>query len=379
MLASALLMVRDARAAEAKITTGALLGESLRQEAKLSIDRSLAWLKTQQKTNGGWSLDEHPALTALVLSAFLNEPGQRYVAKRPEFIEHGLQHLVKHAQTNGGIYVETLQNYNTSLSVMALVAARDAQFEPLIRRARQFIAGQQNDFGEQGKLDAPTDGGIGYGGSTPHADLSNTLTALEALRASGRADAPELRGLNWDAALQFITRCQQLPSHNQEAWVSDEAANVGGFVYSPGESRAGRTTNAAGRVALRSYGSMTYAGLLSYIYADLKRDDPRVVAAYGWLRRNFTLEENPGLGPSGQFYYFHTMAKALSAYGVESLYLKNGAMVNWRSQLIEKLIELQGRDGAWANEQSARWMEKDPVLATSYAVLALTHALKPQP
>jgi squalene-hopene/tetraprenyl-beta-curcumene cyclase len=261
--------------------------------------------------------------------------------------------------------------------VLALLATRDAQFEPVIRRARQFIASQQNDFGEKGKLDAPTDGGIGYGGSTPHADLSNTLAALEALRASGRADSPELRGLNWDAALQFITRCQQLPSHNQESWVSDDRANLGGFVYYPGESRAGRTTNATGRVALRSYGSMTYAGLLSYIYAELKRDDPRVTAAYDWLRRNFTLEENPGIGPSGQFYYFHTMAKALSAYGVDTVALENGTSVSWRPQLIEKLIQLQGRDGSWVNEKSARWMEKDPVLATSYAVLTLTRTLGP--
>ena len=50
---------------------------------------------------------------------------------------------------------------------------------------------------------------------------------------------------------------------------------------------AGSETNAlTGRVALRSYGSISYAGLLSYIYADLKRNDPRVLAVFEWLRRN---------------------------------------------------------------------------------------------
>ena len=45
--------------------------ESLRQEVQLAIDRGLAYLKSQQNSNGGWSLAEHPALTALALSAFM--------------------------------------------------------------------------------------------------------------------------------------------------------------------------------------------------------------------------------------------------------------------------------------------------------------------
>ena len=35
-----------------------------------------------------------------------------------------------------------------------------------------------------------------------------------------------------------------------------------------------------------------------------------------------------------------------------------------------KLIELQNADGSWVND-TARWMEKDPALVTSYCVLAL--------
>jgi len=54
-----------------------------------------------------------------------------------------------------------------------------------------------------------------------------------------------------------------------------------------------RSPTRDGRVALRSYGSISYAGLLSYIYADLQRDDPRVQAAFDWLRGNYTLDEIP--------------------------------------------------------------------------------------
>lgn len=147
--------------------------------------------------------------------------------------------------------------------------------------------------------------------------------------------------------------------------------NKGGFVYYPGHSMAGGETNATtGRIALRSYGSISYGGMLSYIYASLKRDDPRVVAVFDWLRANYTLEENPGMGPQGLYYYLHTMTKALTIYGVDELELKDGRKLNWRKEVAMRLLNLQRQDGSWLND-NARWWEKDPALVTSYAVLSL--------
>jgi len=68
----------------------------------------------------------------------------------------------------------------------------------------------------------------------------------------------------------------------------------------------------SGRTALRSHASISYAGLLSYIYADIDRSDPRVKAVYDWLLKNFTLDENPGMGAQGLYYSYHTMAKLLA-------------------------------------------------------------------
>ena len=115
---------------------------------------------------------------------------------------------------------------------------------------------------------------------------------------------------------------------------------------------------------------MSYAGLQSYIYADLKPDDPRVVAVMSWLRANYTLDENPALGPQGLFYYYHTMAKALTVYGANVLDTPNGKSVNWREQLAFKLINLQKADGSWAND-NGRWFERDPSLVTAYSLIAL--------
>ena len=129
-------------------------------------------------------------------------------------------------------------------------------------------------------------------------------------------------------------------------------------------------TNISGRVALRSYGSASYAGLLSYIYADLKQDDPRVRAVYDWLRANYTLEENPGMGAQGLYYYFHTMSKALSALEVDEIKMTSGKPVDWRKELALKLIDLQKPDGSWVND-NGRWWETDPALVTTYSVIAL--------
>ena len=123
---------------------------------------------------------------------------------------------------------------------------------------------------------------------------------------------------------------------------------------------------------MRSYGSASYAGLLSYIYADLKKEDPRVAAAYQWLQVNYTLDENPGMGKQGLYYYYELMAKSLAAYGATELELADGRKVDWRQDLTTKLMSLQTNEGSWQND-NGRWWEKDPVLATAYSIIALEY------
>jgi squalene-hopene/tetraprenyl-beta-curcumene cyclase len=276
---------------------------------------------------------------------------------------------------DGSIYRTSLINYNTSLSMLAMAASDNPAHDGILRRARAFVVRSQMDLDEPGKMDSPYDGGIGYGDKYAHSDMNNTLTALEALHYTRHLQSGELTGpkqdVNWKAVVQFLQNCQNLPSHNRQPWASDDARNRGGFVYYPGHSMAGGETNAlTGRVALRSYGSISYAGLLSYIYADLPREDPRVVAVLDWLRSNYTLEENPGMDLQGLYHYLHLMTKALNTARVQTLELKDGRKINWRREVALRLINLQRPDGTWANT-NARWWEKDPNLVTAYAVLSL--------
>jgi squalene-hopene/tetraprenyl-beta-curcumene cyclase len=119
---------------------------------------------------------------------------------------------------------------------------------------------------------------------------------------------------------------------------------------------------------------MTYAGLKSFIYAKVDKSDRRVQAAFNWIRQNYTLNENPPIGPQGLYYNFHTMSKALNAYGEEVFTDAQGRSHDWRSELISKLVSLQHGDGYWVNE-NGRWWENQKELVTAYTVLALEIAL----
>jgi squalene-hopene/tetraprenyl-beta-curcumene cyclase len=353
---------------------------SLQLEIERAIDKGLAFLKSKQDPAGFWSSADYPALSGLVLLAFVEEPSGATKAKRPDFVEKGYAYLMSCVKPDGGIYGKGLANYNTSVVVMALNSADPEKYDPTLRRARDFLIGQQNFYPKQdGKLN-PYEGGIGYGDDGPHSDVSNTTFALEALRATRSAvysgDVPAAKDLNWDSALAFLQRCQNLPKYNAQPWVTGDPKNVGGFIYTPIAEDNHAEDDMDGRKVPRSYGSMGYSGLLSYIYANLTKDDPRVTAVYDWLGRNYTVRENPGLGASGLFYYYHTMSKALSTYGAYELTLAGGKTANWRHDLALKLFDLQAGDGSWVNGHSGRWWEKDPVLVTAYAVrtLEMMHA-----
>jgi squalene-hopene/tetraprenyl-beta-curcumene cyclase len=151
--------------------------------------------------------------------------------------------------------------------------------------------------------------------------------------------------------------------------------NDGGFYYTV----AGGGGNPAGKTddgGLRSYGSMTYAGFKSMIYAGVKRDDPRVKAAYEWIQKHYTLDENPGMGPAGLYYYYHTFAKALDAIGDAEVVDANGTAHDWRTELADKYILTQNKDGSWVNK-TPRWLEGDPNLVTAYGLLCLSYCKAP--
>ncbi len=64
------------------------------------------------------------------------------------------------------------------------------------------------------------------------------------------------------------------------------------------------------------------------------------------------------------------MAKCLSLFGERWVVDAKGIQHDWANELSNQLIGLQDAQGSWKNT-SERWYEEIPMLATSFAVVAL--------
>lgn len=328
-----------------------------------TVDRAIQFLGKGQARDG--SLSSHVGIgpTALATMGLLRS-GRTTDAPQ---VAKALQYLEEYTQENGGIYTAGthISTYETCIALVCFKEAnRKGQYDKLIKAAEQFVRGGQWD---ESKDKAQADvfyGGVGYGGKS-RPDLSNTAFFVEALRSSGaEADDEAIQ-----KSLVFVSRCQNLESpHNTTRFAVK--VNDGGFYYSCEEQQEEerRTPNGG----LRSYGSMTYSGLKSMVYAGLTKDDPRVKAAIEWISKNYDVRNNPGMGDSGLYYYYHTFAKSLDVLGVDEIEDAKGVKHDWRRELGEELARRQREDGSWVNA-NARWMEGDPNLATAFALLALSY------
>ncbi|MBT3296977.1 MAG: terpene cyclase/mutase family protein [Verrucomicrobia bacterium] len=346
------------------------LDPSLRNEVTAAIDRSLTWLATKQRADGAWSNNMFPALTALVVQSYIATDHPAKATALPK----ALTFLTSCVQPDGGIYKPIpgrkgggLSNYNTAICMTALHATGNRDYERTVLNARTFVAGAQH-FG-----DDEYKGGFGYDKSTGRAytDMLNTFYATRAMRMTQSVEETRPAGekkveIDWKEAATFISKLQN---------PADTGDDAGGFFYNPTDPKAGTTTNAAGKVIFRSYGSMTYAGLLGLIYADVSRDDPRVRSAFDWTAKHWSLKENPGMGAEGLYFFYNVLTRSLDAYGQDLVPTSDGKLIDWRRDLAKRLVALQEIDpdsggGYWINKDNRFW-ERDPILVTAYTVLAL--------
>ena len=336
-------------------------------EIQAAADQGIQFLKNRgQAEDGSFSGETGAAVTALCVNAILRH---RPSAIETPAVKKALKFIESKFQGDGGIYStgSLYKNYETSVAVGALVQAnKDGKYESALKKADAFLKGIQWDEGEGIESSDTAYGGAGYG-KHKRPDLSNTAFFVEALRELGNDEDDEAI----QKAMKFIARTQNLPGQGNDTKYADKEGD-GGFYYTPaagGQSQAGETPNGG----LRSYGSMTYAGLKSMIFAGLTSDDPRVKAAMDFISKTYSLDTNPGMGHAGLYYYYHTFAKALDAADAEVIEDTSGTAHLWREELARKLISEQQSDGSWVNKENERWMEGDRQLVTAYSLLALAY------
>ena len=338
-------------------------------DLKTVLDKAVKFLASKQKDNGDLAPDPRvgPGLTALAIAALVRNgyPTDNAV------ITKGLGFLEKNIQPDGGIYSKGLANYTTCLAIVAFKEANSGgKYDKVLESASKFVKSLQYGDGTD-----PKDvkfGGVGYDGKT-RPDLSNTQFMVEAMLAAGASkDDPAIK-----RALTFISRSQNLKSEYNDQPYAEKASDddKGGFVYNPLEQDNEKSDKRTAAGGLRSEGGMTYAGLKSFLYAGVGKDDPRVKAAVAWIKKHYTVSENPGMGQAGLFYYYVTFAKAMEVLGEDPFVDAKGGKHDWRQELFDELKKRQAADGSWANENKA-FLENAPELATAFALLALSYTKK---
>jgi len=371
----------------ASIVNAGVIDSEHKQRAQMVSSRAIDYLTSRQHfVTGGWDdfPDEPhmPAFTALVLQGMLLDPT---VDEKNGAVILGTRYLLEQVNEDGSIHDGILPSYNTAISISALSMIQDTKAMAASINGMKFLRTLQysntnsTSFeGVEGPIDIthPYFGGVGYG-KHGRPDLSNLSFFVDALHDTGVSTN--------DAAYQraqvFLSRVQMVDEVNEMDYA--DGSDQGGFIYATvpdlesvdgkaGQSQAGtivEITEAGEELTrLQSYGSMTYAGFKSLVYADIDPEDPRMVSAWKWIEANYTLEENPGLGEQGYYYYLCTMARALDAFGVDEI---NGH--NWREEMIDKIYELQFPNGAF-KVLNKRWMEENDVLIAAYALIAIGHA-----
>ncbi len=342
-------------------------------EVKTLVDKALGFLKSAQKDDGNFfdSPQAEPGLTALIASALVRNG----VAADNPVIAKAIKYLEKNVQKDGGVYVKGMSNYMTCLAIVAFKEMNaDKKYDKVIDGAAKYVKSLQYADGLTDK-DANF-GGAGYDkpGGKGGPDMSNTHFMVEALLAAGVSkDDPAIR-----RALTYISRSQNLKGEANDQPFAAKAsdADKGGFVYNLSAQNDPKSEKRTAEGGLRSEGGMTYAGLKSFLYAGVGKNDDRVKAAVDWIRKNYTVSANPGMKEkdSGLFYYYHTFAKAMDALGEDMFEDAKKVKHDWRQELFDELKGKQKANGSWVGTRA--FLENEPALATAFAILALSYTKK---
>lgn len=356
------------------------------------------WLVQQQDPSGAWKQGNQvasPAYTGLIVTAFGNAPENVKKSTRPA-VDKAVEYLLSKVNLDGSIGEGPsgafLKTYGTAIGLMAFSSVeRNRKIEEAIRGAQAYLKNNQLKEG-------PERGGSGYGDDVtggdgkPRKTIANMSTvgfAAEGLKMSGLPQDDEF----WKLVVEFVRKCQNSSEVNTDpqfaAALKAKGLSVGddgGLYYGPYADstlqKAG-TKKIADREVIQSYGSMTYDGLKTYLYAGLKKDAPEVKAAIDWVRKNYSVEAHPGFSFDaakrdhlrGLYHYYLVMARALDAYGENPLETFDGRRREWPKDLAEQLLKTVRESKMWKNENPG-WYEDDPVLVTSYVLVTCDILLK---
>jgi hypothetical protein len=331
------------------------------------------YLLSCQADDGLWhspnygNLKHGAAITAFVIYAIAHCP-ERLTPESRSQLQSAVDALLPAIRRFGYVANDDGADYSNYGSAMLLRGCQQAELN-LPADVRQtlvaYLVRAQLDADEGFDESSPDYGGWDLTGwmtgqrPSTGTNISVSATVMEAL-SDHRADAGVEIALQ--RSTSWLARCQN-------------RSGDGGFFFHPRRdhdgNKAGWTDDS--RTRPKSYGTATTDGLRAARAAGMLSTDPSVEFALQWLIDNPRLDVVPGFAddPDGQswqsglrYYYYYSLCQSLD-------WLPDEQAARLAEEISRILLNEQASDGSWSNRQ-ARMREDDPVIATAFAVIALS-------
>ncbi len=312
-------------------------------EQMRAVDRGLAWLASNQNSDGSWSADigfklnqgyqataadkPHVGVTSLACMAFLaggNLPGR---GKYGPVVERGLNFVLSCVQDDGYVTKSGTRMYDHAFATLFLAEVygmtHKAEVRDRLQKAVDFIVASQN-----------ADGAWRYEPYAAESDMSIVVCQVVALRAARNIGIRVPKSVV-DRAARYVVDSAVTDERNSRAYAGpfvNFRDEVGSFHYQKEDgSRSSFPLTAAGVTALYGLG----------IYSDEAIDQ-----GIAYLRRNLH-EFNRQTGANRRGHYFFWYGHY---YGVQAMYTAGGeAWESYFSIVRDEILRMQESSGSFPN------------------------------
>jgi len=322
---------------------------ALGQEVGRAIRQGVRFLKSKQRPDGSWTDIEKDATTGPTSLAVL---ALLAAGEKPDSpaIERALELL-------RGSRPENLRStYAIALQTMVFAGATPERDRPRIAANAMWLTDAQIKATDPQQWP----GAWSYSEVTRNrpGDNSNTQYALLGLQAASEVGVP-IDPAAWQLARTYWESCQQKDgswAYTRESRVptaSMTCAGISGLALA--RSRRLENSERVDGNAIRDCGKGGYDAGLS--------------RGLAWLGSHFRIDQNFGSGAQWRFYYLYGLERAGRLAGARFI-----GEHDWYRLGAEDLVRAQHQDsGSWQGEL----VEKDQVLATSFALLFLAKGRAP--
>lgn len=376
-LAMIVLLIARGAAADERVGVGKDRAAAANRTAwKAACRLGTGWLLRQQAEDGGWHSETYGSMksgtgcTGLVVLALSEGPASD-AATESAAIHRGLEFLTSRPADDGLVVAPdgTRDNplYAAALTLWVVAKSTDRNQEAVRARLADGLKAYQRTERNGWRRHETDFGGWGLSRSADRAgrfgpsNVSLTSVVLQALDCAGRLDPPVR-----DDALVFLGRCRNR---------TGDAQSDGGFVFTPQAdeplNKAGDLVDSNGNRAPRPYLAPSCDGWLARRACGEPVDSPESRATLDFLQRS-ARGDSPfaARGSEAGLVFYAAASRSL----VGTLAEMSGTDSD-RSLWGDELIRRQRRDGSWSNPETVM-REDDPLVATSFAVLALGRCLR---